>query len=222
MKTNHQNNKMYQKLKNITIGFAISFVGSIPLGYLNIIGLEYFKKNNLTPTLFYLLGIVMIESLIIYYTAKSISKIKLNPKLKIKISLFSILFLLLLSYLAKQPSTPQASNQYTSIITYLINYPFITGIVLSTLNFTQIPFWFSWNLYLINENYISSQQKNLILYTFGASVGTFTGMFTLIVCLNKTINYKLFPFQNYIPIIFISLAIWQSLILIRNIKTIKN
>ncbi|OWP76241.1 hypothetical protein [Flavobacterium oreochromis] len=164
----------------------------------------------------------MIESLIIYYTAKSISKIKLNPKLKIKISLFSILFLLLLSYLAKQPSTPQASNQYTSIITYLINYPFITGIVLSTLNFTQIPFWFSWNLYLINENYISSQQKNLILYTFGASVGTFTGMFTLIVCLNKTINYKLFPFQNYIPIIFISLAIWQSLILIRNIKTIKN
>ncbi|WP_262489892.1 hypothetical protein [Flavobacterium oreochromis] len=42
MKTNHQNNKMYQKLKNITIGFAISFVGSIPLGYLNIIGLEYF------------------------------------------------------------------------------------------------------------------------------------------------------------------------------------
>ncbi|MFK7049087.1 MULTISPECIES: LysE family transporter [Flavobacterium] len=205
---------MYLKIKNSIVGFSISFIGSIPLGYLNIMGLHYFKQDLITSTLFYLLGVVIIESLVIFFTAKGVSKINLTPHLKTKISLFSIAFLLLLSYLAKQSATPEESHN--PLVIQIINYPFITGIILSSLNFSQIPFWLSWNLYILNEKYANFQQNGILSYTIGASLGTFIGMLSLIVFLDKTVNYTQLPLQNYIPKIFVCLAIWQAFILIKN------
>ncbi|AEW85983.1 hypothetical protein B0A78_13415 [Flavobacterium columnare NBRC 100251 = ATCC 23463] len=213
---------MNLKIKNIAVGFAISFIGSIPLGYLNIIGLHYYKKSNIVPTLVYLLGVVLVESFVIYFTAKGISKISLNPKLKSKISLFSILFLLLLSYLAKQPIDLEKTNNQTFILKQIQNSPFSTGILFSALNFSQIPFWLSWNVYMLNEKYIIPSKNGLLLYTLGALIGTYTGMLSLILFLDKTTNYIQLPLQKYISSIFISLAIWQSIILIKNRLIYKN
>lgn len=207
---------MVSKLKNIGVGFAISFVGSIPLGYLNVIGLQYYQKENLSPTLLYLMGVVLIESIVIYFTAKGVSKIAIQPKLKTKISVFSIVFLLLLAYLS-QPTATQETTNYNLNISQLLYYPFITGIVLSSLNFAQVPFWLSWNVYVLNENYITSQQKGLLYYTLGAIIGTFTGMLTLILALHKTVNYTQISFQQYIPWLFIGLAAWQGIILVKNL-----
>ncbi|AMA48695.1 MULTISPECIES: hypothetical protein [Flavobacterium] len=213
---------MNLKIKNIVVGFTISFIGSIPLGYLNIIGLHYYKKSNLFSTLVYLLGVVLIESFIIYFTAKGISRINLNPKLKTKISLFSILFLLLLSYLAKQPVDLEKTNNQVFILKQILEHPLCTGMLFSGLNFSQIPFWLSWNVYILNEKYIIPSQNGLLLYTFGAVVGTYTGMLSLIIFLDKTTNYIQLPLQKYISVFFISLAIWQSFILIKNRYISKN
>ena len=56
------------KLKNIVVGFLISFVGSIPLGYLNIIGYEIYIKKGLDSTIQYLFGVVIIEAIVIFST----------------------------------------------------------------------------------------------------------------------------------------------------------
>jgi len=39
-------------LKNITAGFIVSFLGSLPLSYLNIIGVEVFSKFGLNSLVF--------------------------------------------------------------------------------------------------------------------------------------------------------------------------
>ncbi|WP_136668037.1 LysE family transporter [Flavobacterium sp. H122] len=206
---------MIPYLKNSVVGFAISFVGSIPLGYLNVIGLQYYEKGNIPPTLFFLLGVVLIESAVIYFTAKGVSKIALQPELKTKISLFSIIFLVLLAYLAKPTAAHEPAHQSFNLIQF-IHYPFLTGMVLSSLNFAQVPFWLSWNVYMLNEKYITPQQNGLLWYTFGAVIGTFTGMLSLIIVLHKTVSYTQFSFQKYISFIFIGLAMWQIAVLIKN------
>lgn len=206
---------MNTQLKNTLVGFAISFIGSIPLGYLNVIGLQYYEKEGLAPTLLFLLGVVVIESLVIYGTAKGASKIALQPGLKTKISLFSITFLLFLAYLAR-PTAVQETTNPTVLFLSFISYPLLTGLVLSSLNVAQIPFWLSWNVYMLNENYVAPQQNGLLWYTIGAVIGTFTGMLCLIVALHKTASYTQFSFQKYIPLIFIGLAIWQVFVLIKN------
>ncbi|GAA4758107.1 MULTISPECIES: hypothetical protein [Flavobacterium] len=206
---------MIPNLKNTAVGFTISFIGSIPLGYLNLIGLQYYQRESLVSTLLFLLGVVVIESMVIYYTAKGASKIALQPHLKTKISLFSITFLMLLAYLAKPTALQETTNPTVPFFNF-VQYPLLTGIVLSSLNFAQIPFWLSWNVYMLNEKYVTPQQNGLVWYTFGAVIGTFTGMLCLIIALHKTVSYTQFSFQKYIPFIFIGLAIWQFFVLIKN------
>ena len=206
---------MNSQLKNTTAGFAISFIGSIPLGYLNLIGLQYYEKERLVPTLLFLLGVVVIESVVIYYTAKGASKIALQPQLKTKISLFSISFLLLLAYLARPKVLQETTNPTVPFLNF-IHYPLLTGMVLSSLNFAQIPFWLSWNVYMLNEKYVTPQHNGLVWYTIGAVLGTFTGMLSLIIALHKTVSYTQFSFQKYTSFIFIGLAAWQIVVLIKN------
>ncbi len=206
---------MNNQLKNTAAGFAISFIGSIPLGYLNLIGLQYYEKERLAPTLLFLLGVVAIESLVIYYTAKGASKIAVQPQLKTKISLFSITFLLLLAYLARPTALQEITNPTVPFFNF-IPYPLLTGILLSSLNFAQIPFWLSWNVYMLNEKYVTPQHNGLAWYTFGAVTGTFTGMLCLIIALHKTASYTQFSLQKYISFIFIGLAVWQIVVLLKN------
>ncbi|MFT7351846.1 MAG: hypothetical protein ACI9XR_001606, partial [Flavobacterium sp.] len=42
--------------KNIFVGFLVSFIGSIPLGYLNIIGFNIFQFSGILSTIHYLFG----------------------------------------------------------------------------------------------------------------------------------------------------------------------
>ena len=197
-----------QKVKNSLVGFLVSFVGSIPLGYLNLIGFEIFSKNGLSKLVYYLLGVVFIEAIVIYFTLEFASFLIKQKKWLMRIDIFTILFLLVLSstYFLKSNQS-QASSIYTSYL------PFITGLILSCLNFVQIPFWTGWNLYLVNNNYIATKKPNNYFFVAGTLFGTFFGMLVLI----KGINY-LSKFNsavdhnsivNVIPVIFFGLALFQ-------------
>lgn len=85
-----------QKLKNSLVGFLISFVGSIPLGYLNVIGYQIYAKNGLQSTLAYLFGVVIVEAIVIYSTLKFANFLALQKSWIKLIDVFSILFLLVL------------------------------------------------------------------------------------------------------------------------------
>ena len=77
-------------LKNFIVGFLVSFVGSIPLGYLNFIGFEIYNKSDFTQLIHYLFGVVIIEGIVIYLTLYFANKLNLNPKIKKFIAIFSI------------------------------------------------------------------------------------------------------------------------------------
>ena len=207
-------------LKNFIVGFLVSFVGSIPLGYLNFIGFEIYNKSNLTQLVYYLFGVVIIEGIVIYLTLYFANKLNLNPKIKKFITIFSIFFLLALAYYFSGKGT----NNYVNTNYFLIYPAFVTGIVLSFLNFAQIPFWFSWNLYLLNQNYISSNIKETITYILGTLLGTFSGMLVLIFGLKKaTITGIINPnfVSNKIWVLFLGLALFQVYQLYKQSKNTK-
>ena len=197
-----------QKVKNSLVGFLVSFVGSIPLGYLNLIGFEIFSKNGLNNLLLYLLGVVLIEGIVIYFTLEFASFLTKQKKWLMGIDVFTIVFLLLLSstYFLK---TNQ--NQASSI--YTLYMPFITGLILSCLNFVQIPFWTGWNLYLVNNNYIVTKKPNNYFFVAGTLFGTFFGMLILIKGLNYAAKFNTVIDPNsivkVIPVIFFGLALFQ-------------
>jgi len=57
-----------QIIKNILVGFLVSFIGSIPLGYLNVVGYDVYRNTGLNATIHYLLGVILIEFFVIFGT----------------------------------------------------------------------------------------------------------------------------------------------------------
>jgi hypothetical protein len=200
-------------LKNIIVGFIVSFVGSLPLGYLNIIGVEVFSKFGMNSLVFYLFGVIVIEAVVIYFTVIFANQLAENKKLMKSIDFFAVFFLLLLAYLFYVHSN-QTAQEHNYLEGYVQYSPFLIGMVLCGLNFLQIPFWMAWNLYLMNAKYISLGRKLKFHYIFGTLVGTFFGMLAVIVLLDslsqQILDYSKFIIPILIPLFFVVLAFFQT------------
>ena len=203
-----------QQLKNILVGFLISFIGSIPLGYLNIVGYEVYKKFGLNETIFYLLGIISIEFFVIFFTLFFANQLMNNKKLLQFIEGFSVLFMFLLAYIFYSSGNSNATH--VSVLEKYVDYsPYVVGVLLSCFNFIQIPFWLGWNLYLLNAKYIEVSKARKFFYIFGTSIGTFTGMLALILSLdfvaNQTDFLAKYLLKIIIPLIFVGLGTLQGI-----------
>lgn len=202
-----------QNLKNIAVGFLVSFIGSIPLGYLNLVGFIIYGKDGLNATCLYLLGVVCIEFLVIYFTLVFAKRLVSNQGLIKFIEAFSIVFMLLLAYLFY--SSGDSENINHTVFRNVYGNTFLSGIVLSCLNFIQIPFWLSWNLYLLNGKYIETSGKRKYFYVSGTVAGTFFGMLALILSLHYFATNVAFMskylMQVIIPLVFLGLGIFQGI-----------
>jgi hypothetical protein len=200
-------------LKNIVVGLAVSFVGSLPLSYLNIVGLEILGKLGIDSLVSYLLGVVVVQTIVVYFTVIFSKQLAENRKLMKSIDFFAVFFLLLIAYLFyaysnqtnQEPNYSEAYMQYSS---------FLIGMVLCGLNFLQIPFWMGWNLYLMNAKHITLSKKLKFHYVFGTLVGTFFGMLAVIILLDslseKLLDYSKVIVPIVIPLFFVVLAFFQA------------
>ena len=201
-------------LKNIFVGFLVSFIGSIPLGYLNVIGFEIYIKLGMNSLIFFLFGVICVEMLVIYFTLIFAKQLVNNKKLMKFIDFFAVFFLLIIGY-SLYASANQTNEQQGVLEKYDMYSPFLIGIFLNGINFLQVPFWTGWNLYLINGNYISIVNKLKLYYIAGTLIGTFAGMLTLVLLLN-TLSQNTTSFSKYvipvvIPLFFVVLAFVQMI-----------
>ncbi len=202
-----------KSLKNIFAGFLVSFLGSMPLGYLNIIGVEIYSKSEMNALVPYLLGVIVVEAIVIYFTVIFANQLAENKKLMKIIDFFAVFFFLLLAYLFYANST-QTTEEHNYLEDYVQYSPFLIGMVLCGLNFLQIPFWLGWNLYLLNAKSISLFKKLKFYYILGTLVGTFFGMLVAILLLDSlsqtTVSLSKYIMPIFIPLFFVVLAIFQA------------
>lgn len=198
--------------KNILVGFLVSFIGSIPLGYLNIVGFEIYSKFGMNNLVFFLFGVISVEVFVIYFTLIFANSLVNNKKLMKTIEIFAIFFLLILAYSFHAHSN-LTTNDQNYLEKYVIYSPFLIGVILNCLNFLQFPFWTGWNLYLINSKYIFIEKNLKYFYILGTIIGTFLGMLVLILALNSiTKNSGIlsdYLMPVIIPVVFVVLALFQ-------------
>ncbi len=201
------------KFKNLLVGFLVSFVGSIPLGYLNIVGFQLYQVTGIVSLIHFILGIITIEIFVIYFTLIFAKRLSENKKLNKYIEIFGIVFMFLLAYVFYYQSKISNSNR-TDFSKYISYSPFFIGIILNSLNFLQLPFWTSWNLYLLNRKFISIEKSNKYFYILGTLIGIFFGMLSLILSLDLVAtNFEFVSkiiLSTLIPLLFLGLAIFQG------------
>lgn len=201
------------KIRNLLFGFLVSFIGSIPLGYLNIVGFQLYQKFGIDDLIFYILGIIVVEFFVIYFTLIFAKRLSENQKLYKYIEIFGIGFMFFLAFIFYYQSNK--TNSYQDNLSEYINYsPFALGIILNCFNFLQLPFWTSWNLYLLNKRFISIEKNNKYFYVFGTVFGIFLGMLSLILSFNFVAAYfesaSKIILSTLIPLIFLVMAIFQG------------
>ena len=200
-------------LKNIFVGFLISFIGSIPLGYLNVIGFDIYNFFGIQSTVLYLLGVICVEFIVIFSTLIFANKLNNSKRLLKFIEFFSVVFMFVLAYVFYSSANSEHLNR--TVFSNVSQKFYFAGILYSCLNFIQIPFWLSWNLYLLNENYIEISKSRKYFYVFGTIAGTFSGMLVLILSLHyfagnvEFLSKYLMKF--IIPIVFLGLGIFQAI-----------
>lgn len=202
-----------QILKNILIGFLVSFIGSIPLGYLNIVGFQIYTTLGIRSTITYLFGVITIEFFFIYFSLLFADQLIKMTKFIRFIECFSVLFMFFMAYVFYFGFKSETLNSTT--ISKYANYPFWFGMILSGSNLIQIPFWTSWNLYLLNENYIEISKSKKYFYILGTISGTFTGMLILILSLsyitNQTDIFAKYLMRVIFTTVFVSLGIYKGI-----------
>ncbi len=196
-------------MKNISVGFLVSFIGSIPLGYLNLVGLEIYSKSGLHNLVFFLFGVVFVETFVIYFTLLFAKQLIRNKKLMKVIDFLAVGFMFVLACLFYFNSDSNVTLD-SNLLGYLMYSPFVIGVVLNCFNFLQLPFWTSWNLYLLNGKYITIERKLKYYYIAGTLIGVFLGMLSLILVLQavfqKTNQFSKYIIPVFIPLLFIVLG----------------
>lgn len=199
--------------KNILIGFSVSFIGSVPLGYLNIVGFEIYSAFGVEQLFLYLLGVILVEAFVIYFTLIFVNRLVNNKKLMKIIDVFGIVFLLILAYSFYSVSSGTSTNR-NYLEKYMKYSSFLIGLILSSLNFLQLPFWTGWNLYLVNGGYVKMEKSFKFYYLAGTLIGTFLGMTALVYFLHSlsqnTENVSKYLMPLVIPLFFIVLASLQA------------
>jgi threonine/homoserine/homoserine lactone efflux protein len=163
-----------QKLVRIFFtGLFISFLGSLPLGTLNIAAMQIAIGSGVTNALLFSLGSLSAEVIYVRLSLVAMDWIRKQQRIfKILewITFFIVSALAIASfYTALHPSLTKNPILSSTLP------PFILGLVMSALNPVQIPFWFGWSTVLFTKKVLLPQNSHYNIYIGGIGLGTLLG-----------------------------------------------
>lgn len=191
------------KNKPFLLGFLISLIGALPLGYINVISLQLLLEQGSWSSFTFILGIITIE----YFVLKIVSKIAKwlveQKKLLLFIDVFTIVFFLAIGfYFFKNIGS---SKNFSLAELSLTSFPFALGLLLNCLNFIQWPYWSGIYIVLFRTEKLKKQTKQQNAFILGALLGTFIGMLVFAYSGKFLIVENNFQLSKYLNIIFAGL-----------------
>ena len=159
-------------------GMLISFLGSLPLGTLNIAAMQISITEGYKEAILFSTGSLLVEMIYVRFSLIGIDWIRRQEKLfKLLewITLFIVVALALSSfYSAMHPSAKK------NIILSSTLPKFILGAAMCAVNPVQIPFWFGWSTVLFTKKILLPKNSHYNLYILGIGIGTLLGNFVFV------------------------------------------
>ena len=151
----------------------ISFLGSLPLGTLNIASMQISISNGIIAALQFSLGSLIAEMIYVRLSLVAMDWIRKKEfifKMLEWITLAIVLLLALSSfYAATHPSVKENIVLSSSLPKILL------GFTMSAVSPAQIPFWFGWSTVLLSKKILLPVNKHYNSYIVGIGIGTMIG-----------------------------------------------
>ena len=151
-------------------GFMISFLGSLPLGTVNVLTIQLAASNGTKTALWFASGCLVAE---LVYVRISLAlrdlviKIGAIQKVLHWISVAILIGLAIASFAATRVGSLPVFVSLPGGIS-----PFLFGFILMAVNPVQVPFWFGWSTVLFERRVLMPEALHYILYMVGVGLGS--------------------------------------------------
>lgn len=157
------------------LGVLVSFLGQLPLGNVNIAATQLSVQENHKSAWKFAAGLVVVEIIYLRLALTGINWIIKNKLLFVILGWVTVALFLGLGIASFIAARNQSENKKALLLNNKLDR-FLLGISISAVNPVQIPFWFTWTLYLINANLLRPVSVEYNWFTAGAGAGTLAGL----------------------------------------------
>jgi threonine/homoserine/homoserine lactone efflux protein len=184
-------------------GLIISFLGSLPLGPLNLVTTYISVSKGANAAILFSLGCILISK---------------RQKFFKMLEWITIIIILVLAIFSFNAAIREAG--FSRAIPANFKYPFWSGVLLSAIDPMKIPFWFLWSTFLMGSKILLPKYNYYNYYVVGIGFGSLLGFMVFIyggAYLISTINRH----QDLVNWVIGSILLLTAIIQIYRVKNRK-
>jgi threonine/homoserine/homoserine lactone efflux protein len=159
-------------------GMLISFLGSLPLGTLNVAAMQISISDGFYPAFLFSSGSLFAEVIYVRLSLIAMDWIRKQQKI-FKILEWATLAIVVALAASSFYAALHPSVHKNVILSSTVNR-FILGFGMCAINPVQIPFWFGWSTVLYTKKVLLPKNSHYNMYIFGIGLGTLFGNFVFI------------------------------------------
>ena len=164
---------MHPLFRVFWMGMLVSFLGSLPLGTLNIAAMQISITDGILDAIWFSIGSLLVEIIYVRLSLVAMDWVRKQEKLfKILewVTLVIVVALAVSSFYAALHPKVEKNFILSSTLPR-----FILGVVMCAVNPVQIPFWFGWSTVLFTKKILLPRKDHYNLYITGIGLGTLLG-----------------------------------------------
>lgn len=169
---------MPKLLRIFFTGMLISFLGSLPLGTLNVAAMQIAISDGYHPALLFSTGSLLAEMIYVRLSLIAMDWIRKQQKL-FKILEWATLAIVIALAISSFYAAVHPKVHKNVILSSTVNR-FLLGFGMCAINPVQIPFWFGWSTVLYTKKVLLPKNSHYNLYILGIGIGTLLGNFVFI------------------------------------------
>jgi threonine/homoserine/homoserine lactone efflux protein len=160
-------------LKIFFTGMFISFLGTLPLGTLNIAAMQISVSDGIRPALYFSLGALLVEIIYVRISLVAMDWVHRQQRLFNFLQWFTVVIIAALA-VSNFIAAASPHQQKNVILSHTI-HRFWLGAAMSAISPAQIPFWFGWSTALFTKKILLPRNDHYNTYIGGIGLGTFLG-----------------------------------------------
>ena len=153
---------------------AISFLGSLPLGTLNVAAMQIGIQESIHKAMWFAFGSLLVEMVYVRLSLVGIEWVRRQGKLMRMMEWVTLAIILALA-VGSFVSAAKGNGSAKNIMLNNHLHRFLLGMFMCAINPVQIPFWFGWSTVLLNKNVLHPKQSQYNSYILGIGLGTLLG-----------------------------------------------
>jgi len=155
-------------------GMLISFLGTLPMGTLNVTAMQIGIQESIENALLFALGSLTVEMIYVRISLVGIDWVSRQVKLMRAMQWITLAIIILLA-VGSIMAALHPSDAAKNVVLQNKLHRTLLGMFMCAINPVQIPFWFGWSAVLFSKKILQPMAAQYNSYIVGIGIGTLMG-----------------------------------------------